>query len=208
MTDDIWRNDDAGDPSAGGRRPGRFEASMDEFDDEEFGGPLFGDDSGGASRAPAARRNGESAGLSFGDDATGPLPHWTEPPTGEMPKIEAAPAAAGESDDLDVWSTFTSESPVWKEGDSVDEPSGTLTGAAASPPPPSASRPVGSDRRTELGKRPDRGGRARGCRSRRLDVDAWPRDHHRHRHGHRRRPAPRAAAHHDRHRSVGHASPA
>ena len=137
MTDDIWRNDDAADPSAGGRRPGQFESSMDEFDEEEFGGPLFGDDSGGASRAPAT---GENAGLSFGSDATGPLPHWTEPPTGEMPKIEAAPAAAGESDDLDVWSTFTSESPVWKEGDSVDEPSGTLTGGAAASAP-SASGP-------------------------------------------------------------------
>ncbi len=135
MTDDIWRNDDAPDPSAGGRRPGRFEASMDEFDDEEFGGPLFGDDSGGSRRAPATGATGENAGLSFGDDATGPLPHWTEPPTGEMPKIEAAPAAAGDSDDLDVWSTFTSESPVWKEGDSVDEPSGTLAGAGITPPP-------------------------------------------------------------------------
>ena len=119
MTDDIWRNDDAADPSAGGRRPGQFESSMDEFDEEEFGGPLFGDDSGGASRAPAT---GENAGLSFGSDATGPLPHWTEPPTGEMPKIEAAPAAAGESDDLDVWSTFTSESPVWKEGEMDHKP--------------------------------------------------------------------------------------
>ncbi len=135
MTDDIWRNDDAPDPSAGGRRPGRFEASMDEFDDEEFGGPLFGDDSGGSRRAPAAGATGENAGLSFGDDATGPLPHWTEPPTGEMPKIEAAPAPTGDSDDLDVWSTFTSESPVWKEGDSVDEPSGTLAGAGIAPPP-------------------------------------------------------------------------
>jgi len=140
MTDDIWRNDDAADSSAGGRRPGRFEASMDEFDDEEFGGPLFGDDSGGAGRTPAVGATGENAGLSFGDDATGPLPHWTEPPTGEMPKIEATPSATGEPDELDVWSTFTSESPVWKEGDSVDEPSGTLAGAASSPPP-SASGP-------------------------------------------------------------------
>ncbi|MCH9834748.1 phosphatidate cytidylyltransferase [bacterium] len=124
MTDDIWRNDDAAEPSAGGRRPGQFESSMDEFDEEEFGGPLFGDDSGGdGSGSPTI----ENSGLSFGNDTTGPLPHWTEPPTGEMPKIEAASTDGGDSDDLDVWSTFTSESPVWKEGDSVDEPSGTLT---------------------------------------------------------------------------------
>ena len=25
--------------------------------------------------------------LRFGPDDTGPLPHWTEPPTGEVPKI-------------------------------------------------------------------------------------------------------------------------
>ena len=130
MTDDIWRNDDAAEPSSGGRRPGRFEASMDEFDDEEFGGPLFGDDSGGSRRAPDVDQTGENAGLSFGDDATGPLPHWTEPPTGEMPKIEALASESRDSDDLDVWSTFTSESPVWKEGDSVDQPSGTLSGGS------------------------------------------------------------------------------
>jgi phosphatidate cytidylyltransferase len=138
MSDDIWRNDDGADPSAGGRRPGRFEASMDEFDDEEFGGPLFGDDSGGSRRAPLTGAAGDGTGLSFGDDATGPLPHWTEPATGELPKIEAAPIASGESDDLDVWSTFTSESPVWKEGDSVDAPSGTLAGAT---PPPFSDAP-------------------------------------------------------------------
>ena len=135
MSDDIWRNDNAGDQNSGGRRPGRFESSMDEFDEEEFGGPLFGDDSGGVmspERAAATDDAGEAeGGLSLGDDATGPLPHWTEPPTGEIPKIDAVPASSGDNDDLDVWSTFTSESPVWKEGDSVDEPSGTLTTPAA-----------------------------------------------------------------------------
>ncbi|MGB3734743.1 MAG: phosphatidate cytidylyltransferase [Ilumatobacter sp.] len=139
MSDDIWRNENAGDQSSGGRKPGRFESSMDEFDEEEFGGPLFGDDSGGVmspERGEAADdgRGAGGEGLSFGDDSTGPLPHWTEPPTGEMPKIDAVQEASGENDELDVWSTFTSESPVWKEGDSVDAPSGTLsTPADASP---------------------------------------------------------------------------
>ena len=131
MTDDIWRNqrgapDDGG---PGGRRPGRFEAQMDDFDDDEFGGPLFGDDSGGTSTAADAtggheRVSGEHPGLDLSDDTTGPLPHWTEPPTGEVPKIEAARSDADERDDLDVWSTFTSESPVWQEGDHVDAPTG------------------------------------------------------------------------------------
>ncbi len=126
MSDDIWRNENAGDQSSGGRRPGRFESSMDEFDDEEFGGPLFGDDSGGVTSPQRAASSDDSQALSFGDDSTGPLPHWTEPPTGEMPKIDAVQASSGDNEDLDVWSTFTSQSPVWKEGDSVDEPSGTL----------------------------------------------------------------------------------
>lgn len=133
MSDDIWRNDNAGDSNPGGRRPGRFEASMDEFDDEDFGGPLFGDDSGGVTSPDRASSHDEEGGLSFGDDATGQLPHWTEPPTGEMPRIDAVTSADADGDELDVWSTFTSESPVWKEGDSVDEPSGTLSTPAATP---------------------------------------------------------------------------
>lgn len=143
MSDDIWRNENAGEQSSGGRRPGRFESSMDDFGDDEFGGPLFGDDSGGvmSPERDVAEESGD--GLSFGDDSTGPLPHWTEPPTGEMPKIDAVQASDGDNDDLDVWSTFTSESPVWKEGDSVDEPSGTLSTPAETPSEPAevADRP-------------------------------------------------------------------
>jgi phosphatidate cytidylyltransferase len=126
MTDNSWRNGENND-AASGKRPGRFESQMDDFDDSEFGGPLFGDDSGSVTSSPATEPTGEHAGLSFGDDATGPLPHWTEPPTGEIPKIDVVRSAAVGADDLDVWSTFTSESPVWKEGDSVDAPSGTLS---------------------------------------------------------------------------------
>jgi phosphatidate cytidylyltransferase len=56
-------------------------------------------------------------GLSFGPNDTGSLPHWTEPPTGEVPRLRstAAPATADDDDSLDVWSSFTSESPIWKE---------------------------------------------------------------------------------------------
>ena len=50
MTDDIWRPDEDG--GADRRRPGRFEAEMDAFDDSEFGGPLFGDTSENSVVAP------------------------------------------------------------------------------------------------------------------------------------------------------------
>jgi len=128
MTDDIWRNDDGSDSSSKGRRPGPFESSMDEFQEDEFGGPLFDD---GDSPRSGPMATGENTGLSFGDDSTGPLPHWSEPATGEMPKIDAIPTESSESDELDVWSTFTSDSPVWKEGDAVDEPTGAVPASPA-----------------------------------------------------------------------------
>jgi phosphatidate cytidylyltransferase len=52
--------------------------------------------------------------LSFGSSDTGSLPHWTEPPTGEVPRLQGRTQAA-EDEELDVWSSFTSESPVWRE---------------------------------------------------------------------------------------------
>jgi phosphatidate cytidylyltransferase len=59
--------------------------------------------------------------LRFGPDDTGPLPHWTEPPTGEVPQILGEPDP---SNDLDVWSSFASQAPVWREegneSDAVD----------------------------------------------------------------------------------------
>jgi phosphatidate cytidylyltransferase len=54
--------------------------------------------------------------LSFDDDS-GALPHWTEPPTGEIPRLRRGDATGGSAldDDLDVWSSFTTESPVWRD---------------------------------------------------------------------------------------------
>ena len=62
--------------------------------------------------------------MSFGPDDTGPLPHWTAPPTGEIPSLGTPPTVpAGDDDsddvDVDVWSTFTTESPVWRDDDPV-----------------------------------------------------------------------------------------
>jgi phosphatidate cytidylyltransferase len=70
----------------------------------------------------------DSAALRFGPDDTGPLPHWTEPPTGEMPLFAeptsvvptaAAGSGAGEGaggdDDVDVWESFTTPTPVWRD---------------------------------------------------------------------------------------------
>lgn len=105
MSDDKWRRNGRDDP------------------DGEFGGPLFPDDTSGANRRPVDPSDAFETGehrLKFGPDDTGPLPHWTDPPTGEIPRLD--PRASGQpaddqadSDDVDVWSTFTTESPVWRD---------------------------------------------------------------------------------------------
>ncbi len=74
-------------------------------DDEDFGPPLFGDEPTGEVR---------HSELSFGDGDTGPLPHWTAPPTGEMPRIRVKDEPA-DAEEVDVWSSFADEGPVWSD---------------------------------------------------------------------------------------------
>ena len=143
MTDDIWESGDSSkDDDSEGRPRGPLESQMDDFDGDDFGGPLFGEtteqpttssdpgsssDSGSTDAGSPSEPTSvaESESLSFGSDDTGSLPHWTEAPTGDIPRIEPP---AGESpdptDDLDVWSSFGGDAPAWKEGDEVDHPSG------------------------------------------------------------------------------------
>ncbi len=152
---------------------------MDAFDDDEFGGPLFGETSEQpvTSLDDRSTRSGSGDKLSFGRDDSGSLPHWTEPATGEVPRIEAVQPPEGTTDDLDVWSSFTTESPVWKGSDVPKDPTG--------------EHPV--DTTGELTWHDDVPAAAR-----RLER------HHDARHGDRA--ASRAGAHHDRHRSVGDAA--
>ncbi|MGH9138977.1 MAG: phosphatidate cytidylyltransferase [Acidimicrobiales bacterium] len=46
-----------------------------------------------------------------GDDTA--LPHWTDPPTGDVPRIFGADEA-GDEDDLEAWSSFTASQPRWR----------------------------------------------------------------------------------------------
>ncbi len=98
MTDDRWR------------------PSEDDPETAEFGGPLFPDE-------PRERDSVDNTGerrLAFGPSDTGPLPRWTDPPTGEIPRLAPPPPAGDDdSDEVDVWSTFTTESPVWRDDDPV-----------------------------------------------------------------------------------------
>ncbi|HQV56808.1 MAG TPA: phosphatidate cytidylyltransferase [Ilumatobacteraceae bacterium] len=89
MSDDAWRR----------RRR--------DDNDEDFGPPLFGDDpTGGVAR--------HDAGLSFGNNDTGPLPHWSEEPTGEVPRL--TPRQTDDAvEETDVWSSFNDDAPVWND---------------------------------------------------------------------------------------------
>jgi phosphatidate cytidylyltransferase len=55
------------------------------------------------------------------DPVTGPvaMPHWTEPPTGEVPAVligDDAPLI-DEGEDLDAWSSFATSTPRWRDAD-------------------------------------------------------------------------------------------
>src|SRR5262245_7855716 len=102
MSDEMWRR--------------RERESRDPA--EEFGGPLFPDED-----PDAATDRPDDAGerrLRFGPNDAGPLPHWTDPPTGEIPQVapQASGKDPGDEEDVDVWSQFTTETPVWRD----DEP--------------------------------------------------------------------------------------
>jgi phosphatidate cytidylyltransferase len=47
------------------------------------------------------------------------LPHWTEPATGEVPRILATDD--GDEDDLEAWSGLTNRQPRWREGNDWEE---------------------------------------------------------------------------------------
>ncbi|MCB1039114.1 MAG: phosphatidate cytidylyltransferase [Acidimicrobiales bacterium] len=56
------------------------------------------------------------------DPVTGPvsLPHWTEPPTGEVPAVlinDDGPLIRDDEDDLDAWSSFATSTPRWRDAD-------------------------------------------------------------------------------------------
>lgn len=102
MTDDAWRR----------RRR--------DDNDEDFGPPLFGDD-------PTGEVPRRDAGLSFGENDTGPLPHWSEQPTGEVPRL--TPRQLDDAEETDLWSSFNDDAPVWN--DDPNEPTALQTAVDA-----------------------------------------------------------------------------
>ena len=70
------------------------------------------------------------------EPTTGPveLPHWTEPPTGEVPAVligDDRPLLGDDGDDLDAWSSFATSTPHWRDADDQWEDDGFVEQLAA-----------------------------------------------------------------------------
>ncbi len=73
--------------------------------------PAAGQGSGTpSSTAPPTTAPSDEPPLRFKEDDTGPMPHWTDPPTGEVPRFGADPTRADADDD---WGDAAGE-PVWR----------------------------------------------------------------------------------------------
>jgi phosphatidate cytidylyltransferase len=142
----------------------RRERSGDTSDTGEFGGPLFPDDDEEKADRPSDPDDSGARRLRFGPNDTGPLPHWTDPPTGEIPRM--APQGSGkdpeDEDDVDVWSQFTTETPVWRDDEPSSEPAAPAdrsggvdsTGEVREVPSDSFAEPPSRERSGEIPSTP------------------------------------------------------
>ncbi|MGE0878518.1 MAG: phosphatidate cytidylyltransferase [Acidimicrobiia bacterium] len=103
----------------------RSDEHADDSGDDVIGELSWGDDDGtdagpGGDALPFGA-SGRFTITSHPDDAaepplrftdTGPLPHWTDPPTGDIPRIFASDRAT--DDDFDDWSSLSARGPVWQ----------------------------------------------------------------------------------------------
>lgn len=142
MSDDTWR-----------RGRGEPDPGDDDFDDD-FGQVRFADDN---DATESMEWDSGTSGLSFGSGDTGSLPHWTSPPTGDVPRI-------GGDDDLDVWSSFSGRA------DDVDD-----SYDAAPPPREPARIQIGTDPTGESPRLSEEG-QARPTRSPRASRSSRPRE--------------------------------
>lgn len=112
-------------------RPGYdpFDDDLDDFDSATAPADASKSGSGDPSKAgwsttpsdptEAVRiiTSNDEAPMSFGADDTGPMPHWTAPPTGELPKLNAE----GDAGDGTSWADeLTGENPIWDTRSTVD----------------------------------------------------------------------------------------
>jgi phosphatidate cytidylyltransferase len=153
---------------------------------------ILGSEAGGGARPSfAAGDEVETWAASAVGDASGPstsepsgsmpLPHWTEPPTGEVPRI----LEDDTSDDLESWSALTGSTPRfrtdagdWAAGDfeagELDHDDSTLVGALDESPaadPYAAGTPLSRKARREAREAEQAAAKGRGKRTRRAEGD-------------------------------------
>ncbi len=126
MSDDMWRK-------------GSGSGQDDEF--EDFGELRFSDDEGDDEPAP----------LSFGDNDTGSLPHWTEKPSGELPRLFGDDPSGSVSRPIPRDSSRDVSRETSRGAESVDETGevdvwGSYSGSAPRPIP---DRPSGATPRPD-----------------------------------------------------------
>jgi phosphatidate cytidylyltransferase len=107
MSDDMWRER---------RDRDDFSEYGSLFDDAEPTQNI--DEVRGKKAKEGPKESKESEAISFGASDTGNLPHWTDPPTGEVPRLDVEEGV--DDEELDVWSSFSSESPVWQDDEPIE----------------------------------------------------------------------------------------
>jgi phosphatidate cytidylyltransferase len=93
-------------PPEGVRPAVRFPLPADDADEPERFRPRVTEGPAPSKQAPSGPQSGKQ----------GPsLPHWTEPPTGEVPKIFPDEPDDDEDTDLEAWSSFATSGPRWRD---------------------------------------------------------------------------------------------
>ncbi len=140
MSDDNFRRDRRDDSTRG------IEPTKDPTIDfgDEFGVVRFSDD------------DDSSPAITFDSADTDQLPHWTEPPTGKVPRFmkTGGESDSRDNDRTDVWSEYNSPAPTPSIGSRrpvVDLTGGSRSRQPEAPPP--VSRPRG-DQRVVIGTDP------------------------------------------------------
>lgn len=86
---------------------------------DHFARPAGGADPPQATASPSsgAAGTGDTTGerITFAASSGAELPHWTDPPTGEVPRILAGDVPARDDDDLGAWQSFGSRGQRWRD---------------------------------------------------------------------------------------------
>jgi phosphatidate cytidylyltransferase len=128
-------------------RPGHetFDDDLDLDDFDSASEPAWSTTPSDPTEAVRIITSSDDPPLSFGADETGPLPHWTAPPTGEMPKVFSPEGDSGSGTSWAVELVVVEAEPALRFDDRVvaaaDEPEQRVTAIRTQRPPRQPTRP-------------------------------------------------------------------